>query len=587
MTAAANSRAAAALPLRVSAFAQTEGVRTMRDQHVEARPAARRRFPPRPVGRFEPLMTASEAYPALEREALAAEKSIWLFFRIFDPNTRLRDPKARAAAGETWFDLLRLKAEQGVQLRIAISDFDAHAAPELHESAWSSARALGPLLEAGDVEVLVATHEARAGRVFRVILLCAALLATEKRRRMLNGLERLDGARRHSDGPGFWSALRSAKEGGLAWRGPPQVAARPATHHQKLAVFDAKRCVMGGLDLNPRRWDTPDHDRPAQTTWRDLNVLLDGPIAADAARHLAECWNRDAPRAGREMADRATYAPVDAPRFAPPNALTPPEAPAATRGAAPFIRLLRTLSIRRRGPLTLAPGNVAHELEAGYLTLIREAKRLLYVETQFLRSRRIGKALRRAGKRKPELRLIIVLPAAPERAAFEKSRSPSTRFGEWLQARTLRKVQEVFGRRCVVISPARPAPRREQDRSALHGAGIIYVHTKAMVADDRVAIVSSANLNGRSLRWDTEVGVLVRDPTAAARLRRRLFETLLPKDAPEAAYAFETAPEMWARIAEDNASRPPVERRGLILRHDVSAAEALGAPLPGAPEELV
>jgi phospholipase D1/2 len=46
----------------------------------------------------------------------------------------------------------------------------------------------------------------------------------------------------------------------------------PATHHQKLAVFDRRRLYIGGLDLDERRWDTPEHDRPGAETWQDLQL---------------------------------------------------------------------------------------------------------------------------------------------------------------------------------------------------------------------------------------------------------------------------------------------------------------------------
>ncbi len=48
--------------------------------------------------------------------------------------------------------------------------------------------------------------------------------------------------------------------------------------------------------------------------------------------------------------------------------------------------------------------------------------------------------------------------------------------------------------------------RTRHDRDRLGGAPMIYVHAKVSIFDRSAAIVSSANLNGRSLRWDTEAG---------------------------------------------------------------------------------
>ncbi|MBC7140710.1 MAG: hypothetical protein H5U18_00880, partial [Rhodobacteraceae bacterium] len=52
---------------------------------------------------FETLLTAEQAYPALEREFLGARAEIWASFRIFDLTTRLRSDEAREV-GKTWID---------------------------------------------------------------------------------------------------------------------------------------------------------------------------------------------------------------------------------------------------------------------------------------------------------------------------------------------------------------------------------------------------------------------------------------------------------------------------------------------------
>lgn len=60
------------------------------------------------------------------------------------------------------------------------------------------------------------------------------------------------------------------------------------------------------------------------------------------------------------------------------------------------------------------------------------------------------------------------------------------------------------------------------DRAAVGRRGIVYIHSKVLIVDDRVALVSSANLNGRSLRMDTEAGVTWRGEGVAA-FRQRLW----------------------------------------------------------------
>lgn len=64
----------------------------------------------------EILVTAAEAYPALERAFLSARREIVAGFRVFDLKTRLRSAEARAI-GPTWFELIIHTLRRGVQVR--------------------------------------------------------------------------------------------------------------------------------------------------------------------------------------------------------------------------------------------------------------------------------------------------------------------------------------------------------------------------------------------------------------------------------------------------------------------------------------
>ncbi len=118
----------------------------------------RGRPPMRPAGVFEPLITAEEVYPALAKLAWAAERTIWMAFRIFEPGTRIRGPDVPA---ETWLDLLREKLRQGVEVRIALADFDPIVAPEPARDDLAGRRGAGDDCRRGSLEVLPIRHEAR------------------------------------------------------------------------------------------------------------------------------------------------------------------------------------------------------------------------------------------------------------------------------------------------------------------------------------------------------------------------------------------------------------------------------------------
>ncbi|MCX7646397.1 MAG: phospholipase D-like domain-containing protein [Rhodobacteraceae bacterium] len=509
------------------------------------------------------LLTAAEAYPALERAFLAARREIWASFRIFDPRTRLLTAEARAV-GTTWFDLVEHTLRRGVAIHLTIADFDPVAWPDLHRGTWRAARMLWAAAElagpgAARLSLHPAMHPARAGLLPR---LAVWPLAHARLRRHARWLSELDPARRAAalrDMPGLVPLLAERPDGRLWPRrgGPPRLF--PATHHQKLAVFDRRLLYIGGLDLDGRRQDTPAHDRPLPEAGHDVQLLIEGRAAAEAQLHLETF--RDV-AAGRR--------PVPASR-----------------------RLLRTLSRHRRldlpffGPLT-----VADEIAGAHHALAARAERLIYIETQSFRDRLLTRALERAARRAPGLGLILILPAAPEAVAVHGGRGTDQRLGAYLQARCLKRLARAFGPRLFVGSPAQPGPaepRRDgrAARARRNGAPLVHVRARVAVFDDRTALVTSANLDLRSLRWDTEAGVFLDRPREVADFRTRVMAHWLPRGAGAEFLDPGTAVAAWSRLARANARARPEDRQGPLLPHDLAAAEAFGRAPPGTPEARV
>lgn len=590
-----------------------------------------------------PLITAEEAYPALERAVAEATESIWLAYRVFEPWTTLVSDAGRALGGD-WSELLRAKLRQGVQVRIMISDFDAVGGTDLHENCWRCLRALSPLWEHGDFAALPVLHMSGAGWIWRVLLWPLGFWRLVHFARRINRQPLGERQSRISVVPGLWNGLRIAPDGRVRPKPAPPPGLYPATYHQKFAVIDHNLAMVGGLDLNDRRYDDLRHMRPNNETWADVAVTTEGPIATDLARHFVACWEREAPRqlarartmrahaprgyvlpplpderhaprppervsggegAGRDVADVANTkveargervsrgsALARAARLLPDEIQNP--APGAVESEQGTAQVLRTVSgqPKGRGLIRLAPKTLLNEIERGHLKLIRRAEKLIYIETQFLRKRRIVEALVRAGQTKPGLRLIVVVPAAPMEVAFDGKRSRFERLGEHLQAHGARRLRRAFGRRVVLIAPLRPVPHRPdhtgtEARAGAYGAEMIFVHSKVMTVDDDAAIVGSANLNGRSLRWDMEVSLLLEGGKAPAALRRRLFAHWLPEDAPEAAFGLDTAVEAWRKIAIDEVSRPPAQRRSFLAPYAAIHARRFGRAVPGLPEDFI
>lgn len=541
--------------------------------------------PMRPVGAFKPLITAAEGFPEFERLAAGARRTLWLSFRVFDPTTRLR---AETSAGETWVDLIGRVLDKGVAVRVLLSDFDPVGAPELHETTWRSIAALGRLGGRGSLEILPVRHEARVGRGLRLGLWLPAFAALDRLKRTLNGLDPAERAERLAHMPGLWRYLRLDRRGRIVWRAPRMPRLFPGTVHQKVAIADGTRAVIGGLDIDERRFDDPEHRRPSDQTWHDVSVTVDGPVVADIARHVAHIWNANRLRMAALRREQASSAPPSAPLMPEPVArLDVPDAPDGD-GRADGVRLLRTLSeMRRRSFFRFSPRTVLSEIEDAHLRLIRGAAHSLYLETQFLRSVTIAAALAEAAERTPDLNLVLILPAAPEDVAFEDRARLAARMGEHLQHDCLARIAAAFGRRCAILSPARPRRSLSDRRDQLHGADIVYVHSKVTIADGREAIVGSANLNGRSLRWDTEAAVLCNAPDRVAGLIEAVLGHWLPAGGDARVLATPLDARCWMAHAEENAAKPPEERKGYLLPYDIAASRADGLPVPGVPDELV
>ena len=505
------------------------------------------------------MLTATEAFPYLEDLFLTARTQISASFRIFDPQTRLLSEKARSV-GEDWADLVAHTLARGVRVSLVLSDFDPVGAPELHVTTHRSLRDLAKSAErSGAPEFLEAVahrHPAEAGPIWRLL---AAPLARRKLARTAahltaQGAEKADETL--ANAPGLAPLLRPDGTGGWCPKRGILPRLAPCSHHQKLAVADGSHLYIGGLDLDERRRDGLHHNRPADRTWHDVVLGVTGPVAGQAEAHLA---------AFRSEIDGTAR-------------------PSARPG------LLRTLSGRRRGlgRLRIGPRPLVAEIQDRTLAEITRTTQLVYLETQFLRDTRFARALAARARQMPDLQLIVVLPAAPDEVAFLDDGSLGQRFGEHMQAKCINILERAFGGRALFVAPAQPRPAvPDGTRALLCGAPIVYVHAKVSVFDERAAVVSSANLNGRSHRWDTEAGIALEVPTEVQLLRERLFQHWLPEGVGQEFFAPESAPQAWRRLSEENADRQPEDRRGFLLPYPKKAPRRFGRPVPFLPQEMV
>lgn len=488
----------------------------------------------RPITDLDVYFSASEAFPAFEKLCLAAKRNITGCFRVFDTATRLRSPEAREI-GETWFDLLLHLLERGVEIDLTVSDFDPIVATDEHRRSWHTARQLAALNELSANACLtfrIAMHPARVGYLPRRAL--KGMVVRELEARDPDPLTPgLDGLEPSDDLP-----------------------LRPATHHQKIAVIDEEVVYVGGLDLNERRYDTWNHSQSPDQTWQDIQAVARGPVVAAAAAHLKSFLDVTAGEA---------EAPAQAPGF------------------------LRTLSCRRQQDLTfISPRPVVTELEEMHLAAIGRAKGLIYLETQFFRHAPLAQALVDAARKNEELACILVIPAAPEDRAFNGNDREDAMKAAQMQVQALEILTNGLGERLALAAPGQPRQAQGAPETAvIHGAPLIYVHSKLSLFGPDEAIISSANLNGRSFRWDTEAGLHLTERGMVEPLWDRALRHWLRDDMPDLTAApTEVVAQLNALLAE-NAAAAPQDRSHFLLPFDHSDQLQLARPVPFIPDEMV
>jgi phosphatidylserine/phosphatidylglycerophosphate/cardiolipin synthase-like enzyme len=277
------------------------------------------------------------------------------------------------------------------------------------------------------------------------------------------------------------------------------------SHHQKLVVIRhanrAERDVafVGGIDLCHSRRDDADHhgDRQRQAMapvygdrppWHDAQLAIQGPAVGDLEFCFRERWDDRGPLSRDPIGILH-----DLLRHTHRKASTLPPMPAdSAQCGTQAIQVLRTYA-RRRGGYPFAPQG-ERSVARGFRKAIRRARRLIYLEDQFLWSAEVAKTFADALLACPSLHLIAVVP----------------RFFDQAGALTLRPNQVGREQAVQVLLDA------AADRVAIYDieniAGVpAYVHAKISVIDDVWASVGSDNFNRRSWSHDSEIACAVLD----------------------------------------------------------------------------
>ena len=283
---------------------------------------------------------------------------------------------------------------------------------------------------------------------------------------------------------------------------------RGGSHHQKFVVIrhadrpDEDVAYVGGIDLGRSRNDDSEHRGDPQAMefaqsygehppWHDVQCAITGPAVADVELTFRERWDGstvlDIPSPIRMLVDRAYHASrmtgVDLPDRRPDPPADGPHA----------VQVLRTYPARlRRYPFApLGERSIAN----AYRKVLTRARRLLYVEDQYLWAPFVADLLAAAMRDNPQLHVIAVVPRFPDKDG--RSSLPSLVGRE----NAIRVCRDAGGDRFAIydVENASGDP--------------VYVHAKVVVADDVWAMIGSDNLNRRSWTHDSELSVAVIDAT--------------------------------------------------------------------------
>lgn len=302
-------------------------------------------------------------------------------------------------------------------------------------------------------------------------------------------------------------------------------------HHQKVICIDDRFAMVGAIDITRDRWDTRDHidrDRrrrnPAGDRYaphHDAAMAVEGE-AAQALDHLC-----------RDRWQRATGEVLPH----PPRASGTDETVQWPQ-AVPIITRDRTCGIAR----TLPPYNGdpgIFEIEALFLRAIRRARHRIYLENQYFASRAIGKALAERLREPDPPEVVVVNPRHAD---------------GWLEEKSMDAA------RAKLVALCRRADHAGRFRIyfPVTRKGVpIYVHAKITIIDDLLLKVGSANINNRSMGFDSEGDLAVAAEDHDGPLRRTIFERMLDLVAEH----LETSPETVEATMEQHGGRliPAIE----------------------------
>ena len=264
-----------------------------------------------------------------------------------------------------------------------------------------------------------------------------------------------------------------------------------ACHHQKVIIVDDKLAFSGGMDIALGRWDQREHSLHAEerqdpggafmpvgkyhyNPYHDIQVMMQGPIV----RHLAELvrarWKKATGREAIAIRDDDQKAKLWPPHYSMDFENVP-------------------IAVARTVPRSLQHPPVK-EIQQIYLDEIARAKNFVYIENQYLTFLPLAHALNRQLKKNPHLRVLMVSSKNPQGI---------------MEAKAMWSGRAAFYE---ILREGIPAERVKICYPEIKEANKIkplHIHAKLMIIDEQFLHIGSANMNNRSMGFDTECDIIL------------------------------------------------------------------------------
>ncbi|MCT7660150.1 phospholipase D family protein [Mycobacterium deserti] len=298
------------------------------------------------------------------------------------------------------------------------------------------------------------------------------------------------------------------------------------SHHQKLVVIrhpaapERDVAFVGGIDLCHSRRDDASHrgdpqavqmsprygDRPP---WHDVQLRVQGPAVGALDATFRERWNDSS---SLDMMSPIAWV-MDKLRNADLTAGRLPDQPPDPPPCGPHsVQVLRTYPDAHFS-YDFAPRG-ERSIARGYTKAVHRARRLIYLEDQYLWSKRVARLFAAALQKNPDLHVVAVVPRYPD-----------------VDGRLALPPNMIGRSHAIDVCRAAGPDRVHVFDVENHEGTPVYVHAKVCVIDDIWASVGSDNFNRRSWTHDSELSCAVLDSEGvfARDLRLRLMREHLDR----------------------------------------------------------